>query len=161
MKPWLVGIACALLVSTTTYGQVPVGPLRLSSLSLGSEFVPVLVTCGTAQNSECPRFIEPVGQRFLIHYVTVSGRTNIQCSIAPVVERQRSDGTVERISLTRIALWGDNQESPSRLSSDSIVLTFPKPLLGEAGDTLGVTRTPLTTADTCSVFAMFGIEYLK
>lgn len=162
MKFLLVGIAFALLAfSVASYGDRPLSSIRSPSLSLGSEFVPVLVTCGTTVNSTCPRFTDPVGQRFLVHYVTLSGRANIQCSIAAVIQRQKSDGTVETFGLTRITLWGDGQESPGQLSSDSIVLTFPEPLRGQAGDTLGVTRTPLTSGDTCGVFATFGIEYLR
>jgi hypothetical protein len=109
----------------------------------------------------CPRFTDPVGRPFLLHYVTVGGSADISCSFAPNIQRQRSDGTVESFGLTRLTLWGDSQTFPGRLSSDNTVLTFPEPLRGEAADTLGVARAARTTGGTCAVFATFGIEYLK
>jgi hypothetical protein len=160
MKAFFVGIAGALLVSSAAAVEpMSWGPAGSASLRLGSQFVPVLITCGTSQNPQCPRSTEPIGRPYLIHYVTLSARANTLCSFAANVTRQKSDGTTEIFALARMTLWGDTMEWPRQLSSDTAVLTFPKPLRGEASDTLGVGKSPLT-AETCSIFATFGIEYL-
>lgn len=162
MRAFFAGLAGAMLWVSSAAAFDPVAASSASpfSLRLGSQFVPVLITCGTPQNPQCPRYTEPVGRPYLIHYVTVGGRADIFCSFASVVRRQKSDGSLESFGLTRMTLWGDSVQSPSRLSWDNTVLTFPKPIRGEAGDTLGVVRSPVT-GDSCSVFATFGIEYLQ
>lgn len=98
---------------------------------------------------------------YLIHYVTVGGRADAQCSFAPVIQRQKSDGSVDNFGLARFTLWSDGQAVPAQSSADNAVLTFPEPLRGEAGDSLGVSRAPVNIEGTCSVFATYGIEYLR
>ena len=160
MKSFLVGIAGALLASSAgAYDSMSWGPAGAGSLRLGAQFVPVFISCGTTQNPQCPRTTEPIGRPYLIHYVAVSARASTQCSFVANVSRLKSDGSVEIYSLTRMTLWGDAAAWPPQLDSDSSVLTFPKPLRGESGDTLGVARAP-GTAEACAVFATFGIEYL-
>jgi len=162
MKSLLVGIAGALLVSSAVaYEPMSWGPAAPGSLRLGSQFVSVFITCGTTPNPDCPRSTAPMERPYLIHYVVLSGRANIRCLLTANVTREKHDGTTETLALTRMTLWGDAGASPPQLSSGNEVLTFPKPLRGEAGNTLGVARSPVTAEpDTCSAFATFGIEYL-
>jgi len=162
MKSLMVGIAGALLVSSAAaYEPMSWGPAAPGSLRLGSQFVPMLITCGTSQHPQCPRSTDPIDRPYLIHYVVLSASANTMCSFAANVSRQKSDGSTEFFALTRMTLWGDALEPPRQLASNSTVLTFAKPLRGEAGDTLGVGRAPVTTTETCSIFATFGIEYLR
>ncbi len=164
MKRILIGIACAMLVSSVPAHQGPASSAGPFSLELGSEFVTVQATCGTPFNPTCPGFTEPVGRPFLIHYVTVGGRADQVCSGTPAISREMSDGINQVFNLGRLVLNGDNQDGAGRFSWDNTVITFPKPLRGHAGDRLGVQRTPQTLADpegACGIIATFGIEYLK
>lgn len=161
MKSHLVVSLCLLLSSAASAHGLAAPGSPFSSLALGSQFVPVLVTCGTAPNPDCPRFLEPMERPYLIHYVTVGGRADAQCSFTPVIQRQKSDGSVNNFGLARFTLWGDGQSLPVQSRADNAVLTFPEPLRGEAGDLLGVSRAPVNIEGTCSVFATYGIEYLR
>jgi len=159
MKRILIGIASAMLVwSATAYGWGSSGPSWPSdSLSIGDQFVTVTVQCGTIPYPNCPGYSEPIGQRFLLRYVITTGHADMNCPVGAGIERA---GVMT--PLTHLDLEGDTTQIPKLLSWDNSVLTFPKPLRGEAGDKLAVfrARTP-AAGERCATHAIFGIEYLR
>lgn len=154
-------------------GAVPPGqPFQETSLALGSQFVVVPIQCGTGFRPSCAAedvFTEPLERPYLLHYVALTGSANTECSFHAAISRPDTSP----FRLLRLSLFGKWYPlwSPmsSVLKSDNAVLTFPVPLRGKAGDTLGVFRfasgdTSTTDPDdgpVCFVYATFGIEYLS
>jgi hypothetical protein len=157
MKRILLGIASAMLVwNAAAYGWGSGGTSWPSdSVSLGDEFVTITVVCGGGPNPTCPSFTAPIGRRFLLHYVTITARGDSSCTQAVGIMHA---GT--RYTLAYMALRGDPSQTPTQLAWDNLVLNLPKPIRGEADDTLGVFR-PFEPTGSCVIDAVFGIEYLR
>jgi hypothetical protein len=153
-------------------GAVPPGqPFQERSLGLGSQFVIVPIQCGTGFHPSCAAedvFTAPLERPYLLHYVALTGSANTECSFQAAISRPDTNP----FRVLRLSLFGKwyppGLPMSSVLKSDNAVLTFPVPLRGKAGDTLGVFRfasgDPSTNPDegpVCFVYATFGIEYLS
>lgn len=154
--------ALSVLLASSAMAQTanPVTRATPYAMELGTQFQTLFVSCGTERNPECPRFLEPLGRPFLIHYVTVAGRSDGVCSVAPQIMQVTPDGGDQVFGLARLVLFGDAGQSPAQLSEDSMVLTLARPIRVGPADTVGVARSFQDTG-VCATLVMFGIELVN
>jgi hypothetical protein len=151
MKSFFVTLAVLLLASSAVAGDRGAMSTSDQSLTVGKDFTTLFVTCGTVPHPECPRYLEPVGQSFLIHYLVLSGTSAESGSVAAIIKQTSLSGTEVITGLGRIMIAAG--------SDGSVVLTFPKPIRVGRDDVVGITCP--VSATGCSAMATFGIELLR
>lgn len=153
MKRTILGMLLLLLSSTAFAQFAPPGrpfapPAAPPALVLGDSFGTLFVSCGTPVNPTCPRWLEPVGRPFLIHYIAAGGRSEDVCSASLSVQRATPEGIVTYLLLRLV--FGPN-------TADNVTLPLSRPIRVEATDVVMVAHAQ----GTCAIHATIGIEYLE
>jgi len=185
MKTMLVGITAA-LISLVAYADgmpaVPVTivntplpvtvrgqPVKVTSKSeamkLGTEFRTLSLLCGavTGPTGECPKWADPQGAAYLLHSVSLMAKADGNCSATAWLRFNPASGLSEDFKLVSVGVNahgylanGGGQEG----GSDSVAITFPKPILVGPDDQFGVGNV-YGGGTLCAVSVSYGIELTR
>ena len=182
MKTMLFGIAAALVSTaaftagppapTVTIANTPLSvvvqgqPVKVTSaakaMTLGTEFRTLSLLCGatTGPTSDCPKWAAPQGNPYLLHSVSVMAKADGNCSATAWLRFNPPGGTPEDFKLVSVGInahgyvgAGGGQEG----GSDSVAITFPKPIRVGPDDQFGVGNV-YGGGSLCAVSVSYGIE---
>jgi hypothetical protein len=183
MKTMLVSITAALISIGAHAGglsavpvtivdtPVPVAvrgqPIKVTSavMNLGTEFRTLSLLCGglTGPTSDCPKWADPQGSAYLLHSVSLVAKADGNCSATAWLRFNPPDGLSEDFKLVSVAVnahgyvaSGGGQEG----GSDSVAITFPKPIRVGPNDQFGLGNV-YGGGPLCAVSVTYGIEITK
>jgi hypothetical protein len=174
MKTMVFGIS-ALLFSMSAYAggppAVPVAvtntplPVKMApqSMKLGTEFRTLSLLCGTVPTGDCPKWADPQGDAYLLHSVSLMAKADGNCSAIAWLRFNPASGLSEDFKLVSVGVNahgylanGGGQEG----GSDSVAITFPKPILVGPDDQFGVGNV-YGGGTLCAVSVSYGIELTR
>jgi hypothetical protein len=146
----------------TVQGQ----PVKVTSatqaMDLGTQFRTLSLLCGalSGPTAVCPQWADPLGSAYLLHSVSLMVKADGNCSAIAWLRFNPPGGTSEDFKLVNGGVNahgylanGGGQEG----GSDSVAITFPKPIRVGPADQFGVGRI-YGGGDLCAVSVSYGIE---
>jgi hypothetical protein len=182
MKTMLAGITAALISLAAHAGGPPVPSVTIantplpvtvqgqpvkvisgsSGMNLGTQFRTLSLLCGaaTGPTGACPQWADPQGSAYLLHSVSLMVKADGNCSAMAWLRFSPPGGPSEEFKLLSAGVNahgyvanGGGQEG----GSDSVAITFPKPIRVGPADQFGVGRS-YAGGDLCAVSVSYGIE---
>ena len=182
MKTMLAGIAAALIsmtafaagppIPTVTIANTPLPvtvrgqPVKVTSVTeamkLGTEFRTLSLLCGalTGPTTDCPKWADPQGNAYLLHSVSLMAKADGNCSAMAWLRFNPPGGPSADFKLVSVGVnahgyagAGGGQEG----GSDSVAITFPKPIRVGPDDQFGVGNV-YGGGSLCAVSVSYGIE---
>jgi hypothetical protein len=150
-------------VAVTVRGQ----PVKVTSavMNLGTEFRTLSLQCGTLTGpaGDCPKWADPQGSAYLLHSVSLVAKADGNCSAMAWLRFNPPDGLSEDFKLVSVAVnahgyaaSGGGQEG----GSDSVAITFPKPIRVGPNDQFGLGNV-YGGGPLCAVSVSYGIELTR
>ena len=180
MKAMLCGITAA-LISMAAYAAGPPTPsvaiantplpvtvqgqpVRVTSaaMNLGTEFRTLSLLCGalSGPTSDCPKWADRQGNAYLLHSVSLMAKADGNCSATAWLRFNPPGGPSEDFKIVSVGVnahgyvaSGGGQEG----GSDSVAITFPKPIRVGPDDQFGVGNVN-GGGTLCAVSVSYGIE---
>ena len=183
MKTMLVGITAALISMAAHGGGLPAVPVTIANtplpvtvrgqpvkvtsvaMNLGTEFRTLSLLCGalTGPTSDCPKWADPQGNAYLLHSVSLMAKADGNCSATAWLRFNPPGGPSEDFKLASVGVNahgylanGGGQEG----GSDSVAITFPKPIRVGPDDQFGVGNV-YGGGTLCAVSVSYGIELTR
>jgi len=180
MKTMLAGITAALISMAAIAASPPMPTVRIANtplpvtvrgqpikvtsaaMNLGTEFRTLSLLCSalTGPTSDCPKWADPQGNAYLLHSVSLMAKADGNCSATAWLRFSPPGGPSEDFKLVSVGVnahgyvaSGGGQEG----GSDSVAITFPKPIRVGPDDQFGVGNV-YGGGTLCAVSVSYGIE---
>lgn len=173
MRRLCVGILAALISTTGFAGGLPAVPVTVQgqpvkvtssadAMNLGTEFRTLSLLCNTltGPSSTCPNFAPAQGKAYLLHSVSLMAKADGNCSAMAWLRFNPPGGASEDFKLVSVGVNAHESSNAGGWQvggSDSVAITFPKPIRVGPDDQFGVGNV-YGGGTLCAVSVSYGIE---